>query len=562
MNFVRSIIPIAIFSILSFIIIFPLLPPGFILTLDTVVTSKINFASITSSSFLYQNTLGLLNYLIPAFILQKIILFSIFFLSGWGMYRLAGKELGLFKYFAAVLYALNPFVYERIMAGHWQFMLGYSIFPFVIVATIKFLKKLDIWNIIVLSAWVTLLFNIAIHYIFIYIPFFMTTCILYIFFNTGKISEYLKKIIILLLLLLLMNSNWIVSSVIGISDVAISVAQFTNADLITFQSAPDKNFGLIFNLLSGYGYWAEVYDYFISPKNIIFFWPIMAIILLIFVVLGIRHLIQIKDQDVLILTISLIIISLISLDFAGGVALEEFSKPLMILYDKFPILRSLREPQKLIGVLMLSYSFFAGYGLSFLNNRLGNRYQKVLFTMSIVFPIIYTPTMFGSFWGQLRPISYPVQWHEVNQIISNDEDNFLTLFFPWHFYLSFNFTNHKVVSNPAPYFFDKPIVLSNNYETDILFSHNSQLESLHVDGLLSIEAEGINLLGEQVYEKVDWGRDLSVINVKYVILAKEDDWRKYLFLETDPSFSKIYESEEISLFINHKWATKNDIDEL
>lgn len=555
MNYAKSLIPIAIFSILSLVIIFPLLAPGFILTLDAVVTSHINFVGLTSSSFLYQNSLALLNYLIPAFIVQKILLFFIFFLSGWGMFRLVGKQLGIFGYFAGFFYTLNPFVYERIMAGHWQFLLGYSIFPFVIASTMKFLQKLDIRNLIILSVWVTLLFNIAIHYIFIYIPFFIITAILYMFFNTGNLNEYVKKIPICFALIFLFNSNWIVSSVMGISDVATSVASFTNDDLLAFQSVADKHFGLIFNLLSGYGYWADVYGYFISPKSIVFFWPVLTIALLIFVAFGIKELIQTKDSHVFILTVSLLLLSLFALDLAGGVALASFSQPLMTLYDKLPILRSLREPQKLIAMLMFSYAFFASYGLNSLYIRLKSHYQKGLIFLSLAFPIIYTPTMFGSFWGQLHPVSYPQQWQNVNQLMSKDKDNFLTLFFPWHQYMRFQFTNNMVVSNPAVYFFDKPILSAQNYETENLETHDMRTEALHVEGLLSIEKDRVNLLGDPVNESISWGEALGVVNVKYIILAKEEDYKLYWFLDQSEDLVKLFEDDNIILYKNNRWSS-------
>ncbi|MBI4991216.1 hypothetical protein HZB96_03940 [Candidatus Gottesmanbacteria bacterium] len=179
--------------------------------------------------------------------------------------------------------------------------------------------------------------------------------------------------------------------------------------------------------------------------------------------------------------------------------------------------------------------------------------------MFLILPFIYTPTVFGGFWGQLKPVFYPKSWYEVNNILKNDKDNFLTLFFPWHQYTRFRFANNRVVANPAPYFFEKPVLSSQNYETIPLYTHDIRTESLHVEGLLSIEKEGVNLVGEEIEEKLPWGQSLSPINVKYIILAKDDDWKRYRFLDKQTDLKKVYENDDLVLYQNLKWGVEEPI---
>src|SRR3989338_6133282 len=63
-------------------------------------------------------------------ILQKLFLFLAIFLSAISMHNLIKTKSVLPRYFAGVLYAVNPFVYIRFMAGHWLLLLAYSITPF------------------------------------------------------------------------------------------------------------------------------------------------------------------------------------------------------------------------------------------------------------------------------------------------------------------------------------------------------------------------------------------------------------------------------------------------
>ena len=62
---------------------------------------------------------------------QKLLLLAIVFLAGFGMHRLVAMQLpggGLSgRLFAGFVYAVNPFVYERLIAGQWFLLLGYAL---------------------------------------------------------------------------------------------------------------------------------------------------------------------------------------------------------------------------------------------------------------------------------------------------------------------------------------------------------------------------------------------------------------------------------------------------
>ncbi|MBI4991215.1 hypothetical protein HZB96_03935 [Candidatus Gottesmanbacteria bacterium] len=314
--------PILLFAILSFIIVFPLLSSGYILTMDQVITSKIVLPGVTSTHFLFDGLMSIFSLFIPTFWLQKIILFLIFFLSSFGMYRIISEKLGFARYFGAILYSINPFVYERVMAGHWQLLLGYSLFPFIIKLTFSFFEHPAKFHTVILAAFSTLLFNIDIHFLLIYSVFFVLAFSSYVLFNRDKLPLLLKPVLIMLLLILLFNSNWITGSILGRGEDVQALTNFSKEDLISFQSVPDKSFGLVFNLLSGYGFWPEVYDYFIVPKDIIFFWPILAILFIALSIWGFIKMSQEEEKSNFAQLLTLTVLFLLSLDLAGGVALK------------------------------------------------------------------------------------------------------------------------------------------------------------------------------------------------------------------------------------------------
>lgn len=539
---------IIFFALLALAVIFPLLSPGFILTLDaTAVPGRIFPADISSSSFIYDGIQSVLSLGIGQGEVQKIILFLIFFLAGLGMARL-GKS-----YFAGILYVINPFVYERIMAGHWDFLLGYAVFPFVVSASRNFCQKPAIKTSVILAVLVTLTVSFATHWTFILAAFFLIYFTVYFVFNRENLFPAVKYFSLFGGLCVLFNLNWLIPVLLGHGPLGEVVSQFSRDDLIAFQSFPDPFFGVIFNLLSGFGFWVEAQKYFIFPKDIIFFWPVISLIFILLAAAGVYKVFKNREKTSLPLAITMVVLFLAALDFAGGIALPAFSETAFWLYEKFPFLIGLREPQKLVAVIMFGYAYFGSYGLSFLADKVKPAFKYALLGFFCLLPFIYTPTMFGGFWGQLKPVSYPQSWSKVNDKLNEDKDDYLTLFLPWHQYMRFGFANNLVVANPAPRFFTKPILASENYETKSLYSHDVRPEALHIEGLLSMEKEGVNLTGDQVFDRVKWGESTAVINVKYIILVKESDWETYKFLDKSPDLNKIYEDNYLILYYNTLW---------
>src|SRR3990172_10911585 len=86
------------------LILWQLLLPGYILTLDMVWGGS--------------------------WITQKLFLIVLFFLLFYLPVKFFPFEIGeKYKYFAGLFYTINPFVYERFLAGHWLVLLLYAMLP-------------------------------------------------------------------------------------------------------------------------------------------------------------------------------------------------------------------------------------------------------------------------------------------------------------------------------------------------------------------------------------------------------------------------------------------------
>src|SRR5580693_9385523 len=73
---------------------------------------------------------------LPADILQKVILLAIFVLACSGAAALLTREPLLARLAAGAFYAWNPYVAERLIIGHWALLLGYAALPWVLRAVL------------------------------------------------------------------------------------------------------------------------------------------------------------------------------------------------------------------------------------------------------------------------------------------------------------------------------------------------------------------------------------------------------------------------------------------
>jgi hypothetical protein len=74
--------------------------------------------------------------ILPADILQKLILLAIFVLACAGAAALLDREPLLARLAAGVFYTWNPYVAERLIIGHWALLLGYAALPWVLRAVL------------------------------------------------------------------------------------------------------------------------------------------------------------------------------------------------------------------------------------------------------------------------------------------------------------------------------------------------------------------------------------------------------------------------------------------
>jgi hypothetical protein len=549
-----------VFSFLSLVLSWNFFSQGYILTLDMIFAPDSFRIADTFYGFNNQYSvlpffafLNFLNIFLSMELIQKFIFFFIFFVSGLSMYKLCPEDWGVGRYFASFLYMLNPFIYVRFLAGHWLILLAYSVSPFVIRAFMDFFDSPSSKKSLYLAVILTFVFFIDTHTPFLLLIVFGAFYIVNVMEsgkNAGKVREVSKFAVLTGLYLLFLNSYWLVPSFIGGQG---PLGEITGSDIYVFTTKQDLNFNTLFTTASMYGFWRIGYTY---TKDLLPFWYLIFFIILFLTVHG--FVMKYRHPKYGIYVRGFAIIAVLSVLLAAGIS-GPFAGVFEFLFNNVFFFKGFREPQKFVALLVLAYSYLGGVGVVELEKILkendsipknGSRkrtYAYLIIALTLSTPFIYSFTMFNGFWGQLKPTDYPKDWYEVNDFLNQDNQDFNILFLPWHLYMDFKWlpTPQKRIGTPASIFFDKPVIQGENMEAGTIYSSTSNPVSRYIEYLVG-NRDKIENLGEL----------LAPLNVKYILLTKEVDYKSYDFLYKQTDIEVVNETENFVVFKNKHQVSK------
>lgn len=546
--------PALVFLFLAGMVMWNLLGPGYIFAMDTCYgpsSSYNNFINHIESVGINLSSRGLSpltriifftisylsDFIISAWMIQKVTLFLLLAFSGLTMYYFVPVKNIYARYFAAFLYMINPFVYVRFLSGSFWFLWGYAFLPLVVKSFINLLNEPNPKNIIISGLLLTLIAPSQ-HILVMAVGVFFLLSLFKLLGSKCKVRLTLT-VLASIAVFIILNAGWIYSITTREALAFQSLRGITYLDLDLFSSS---DYRVLFNIASMYGFWRGGYDY---PQYHLPGWQFLFLFLLFFVIYGLivgfkgRHGIYVKAMGFLIV---------ISFVLAVGVSLPYFSKISYFLYDNVPLFGGFRDSQKFVAVLILAYAYLGSIGIDALVRDVaklkykGNLLSIALPCLTFTVIFLYGYTMFFGFHGYSNNTDYPKDYYEVNSLISQDKDDFVVLFLPWHqhFYLSWIGSN---VSNPAEAFLSKPVIRGDNIELWHKYTESTNPVSKYIEALLQ-RKDQIHYFGEFV----------SPLKVKYIILAKEVDWEEYQFLIKQADLDIFHDSPYLRVFINRSYT--------
>jgi len=504
----------------------------------------------TSSWFYFWAIIKGLSFLIPVDLLEKLFLMAVLAIVLFGGYKLAqnftkNKAL-LFLGSAFALF--NPFIYDRLMYGQVGVILGYgfflAFFGYLLSFYLTKLRKQFFFS----SVFAGLAILFSPHFLFfVGLSYFVFGLLIFIkdWGNKTELWKIAKYLALSIIIIGAINFNWLLGIVAGNSQMENSIKEtITKQDLQAFRTAGGADLGVIENVFLMSGFWgAEQFRY--EPlQNIKGNWGRSFYLLLPIIILGLIY--NFKEKKKRGLTIGLISFYLAAFILALGIALPITSKITLWLFNNVPFYKGLREPQKWVAVMVAVYEVLLVCGLNQLLKRDIVIKNKGLLTVLLTFIILLqAPLMVWGGAGQIKSVNYPRDWYEVNEFIAK-EINCKTkiLFLPWHSYMNFNWAG-KIIANPAPKFFNCPVIYGQNMEFGGIFGHNADLDEREVEKWV-LNVGRTNLLEE------------NKLNINYIILAKEVDWQNYLWLGNHPNIELVKETDNLMVYRTKKYETQEN----
>ena len=426
---------------------------------------------------------------------------------------------------AQLLFCVNPFVFDRLYAGQIGILLGYAILPLGIRALIE--ARSGGWRCwLKVGLWWVVLLSCAPHFAWIFaLPVAVVGLM-----NLGR-RRVILGIALSMLVAFLATIYVLVAG--GVGGVGLKVGP---RNLEAFRTTADPHLGLFVNVIGLYGFWR------LGPtlaKQVITGWPILLIVLLVVIVYGyIVHWRRSKgswnDQQVVSL---LVVIGIGGAILAMG-SQGPFGGLFTWMYLHVPYFNIMREPEKFSMLLALSYAIGFGWGVEALHlSAQGKAAKIVTVAIAAIVVLAYEPLLFWGISGQVKTSHYPSSWYAANRLMGTGDGRVLA--FPWHQYLSYPFTQNRVVANLSPGFFSRPVISGDNVQLPNIPTSATSRESRFIQYAIDH--------GSQTQY---FGSLLTPLGVKYVVLEKTVDWRLYSWLHTQRDLKEVMDSPSIVVFCN------------
>jgi hypothetical protein len=144
--FIRERIALLFAAAVALLILWTMLLPGYILSLDLVFGPHYFIGPLNTGGFINSLPISLLlkglYYILPGWVIEKIMLLALFFIIPYFSYKFlpVPKKVSV-QIFAALIYTANLFVYDRMLAGQWLVLYSYAFFPLFLHYLFKTTEK-------------------------------------------------------------------------------------------------------------------------------------------------------------------------------------------------------------------------------------------------------------------------------------------------------------------------------------------------------------------------------------------------------------------------------------
>jgi hypothetical protein len=497
----------------------PLLARGYVLTYDMVFVPRLELTGnllgldvAVARAVPGDLLVALASRLVPADLVQKLILLGIVVAAGAGAARLTPTHRPAAKAAAAALYAWNPFVYERLVMGHWGLLAAYATLPFVARAATDLrtgtqgsVRRLVLTLAIaaaasppggLIAAAVALCVTAA-------PPWSAQRAVA---LHGARALRFLRsalgRVAVLLGVALVVNAPWLVPSVLRPGGVPVRAE-----GAAAFASRPDGPLGTVGSLVGLGGIW----NAFAVPPGL-GSWPWVGGFVVVLAVAG-------AGLPVLWRRLpagaagGLLLAAGLGLVVAAAYAVPGLRSLVDLVVVHVPGGGLVRDAQKFVAPLALVEAAAFGLGVERLVPALPPRWGRAAAAGLVAAPVLLLPALAWGAAGRLAAVPYPEAFAEARAAMAADPVPGAVLVLPWHLYMGFPWNGDRVVLDPAQRWFTRRAVGNDDLE----------LAGTTVPGEDPYGAR----LGPLVAGTAPLAPALPAAGVRYVLVFKTAEWATY-----------------------------------
>jgi hypothetical protein len=418
---------------------------------------------------------------LPADIVQKLLLLSIFVLACSGMAALLSGEHWLARMAGAVFYAWNPFVAERLIIGQWALLLGYGALPWVLRAVARPAPTRWRWagrlTLALLPAAVGGFSAMCLSAL-VAVP--AAAC------AAGPAAR--QRVLsagAALLVLAVLSLPWLVPALVR--DVHTSPA-----GVAAFAARADTPFGALGSLLMLGGTWnaQTVPAGYGGPLSAA--WLALALAALGgYLVLG-----RGRWPGLGIAAAAGLVLACTGLTGPGRDLLRAG-------IEFWPGFAVLRDGQQFVAPLALAEAAGAGLAVAWLMrlrrpSGIGEM-RYLLGAIAVMAPVVLLPGLAWGAVGRLRPVQYPADWLAARGVIDGDRAHGSALLLPWAAYRRFGWNDGEAVLDPWPRLLSRQVIWNDGVQVGTTVIPGEDPRALALDSVISsgapltrrLQAEGV-----------------------------------------------------------------------
>lgn len=416
--------------VLGILVLGPALAPGYTLHYDLVFVPNLPLSARTlgtdgSVPRAVPNDLlvSLASLVLPGWVVQKLVLLGSFVLGGAGAGRLATTRAGAVA--AATWWSWNPWVGERLGIGHWGYLVGFALLPWVLVAAARLRSSGKGVTALVVTLTASALAGST--------PGILATvlAVVVVLVPGGPVRPRARHLAIVVGTALLANASWWYPFLRSASHVA------DPDGASAFAAAADTPFGVLGSLALGGGLWHER-TWFVERTT----WPVAAgalLAVLALLLLCLRRRQWWADP----LSRDAMAAGVLGLVLAGLGALPGGPVLLEAVVTTIPGGGVLRDAQKFAALWVLLLAVATAQVVDRIRLQ---RLPVVLLAVAVVWPVATLPTLAWGHSGTWGSVSWPAEFETVSDRLSTSTE--AVAVFPWSTYRRYDWNDDRVVLDP------------------------------------------------------------------------------------------------------------------